>query len=114
MKIKDLIIKIDGTVTGFDTDREVSVEYAFASDLMSDVLRLDKDGILLITGLCNIQTLRTAEMADIQFIIFTRDKKATCEMREIAEENQICLIETPFSSFKTSGILYKLGYKPIY
>ena len=35
------------------------VQCAFASDLMSDVLTLDCNGVLLVTGLCNMQTIRT-------------------------------------------------------
>ena len=46
------------------------VQCAFASDLMSDVLTLDCNGVLLVTGLCNMQTIRTAEMADVSCILF--------------------------------------------
>ena len=53
------------------------VQCAFASDLMSDVLTLDCNGVLLVTGLCNMQTIRTAEMADVSCILFVRGKKAT-------------------------------------
>jgi hypothetical protein len=48
------------------------VQCAFASDLMSDVLTLDCNGVLLVTGLCNMQTIRTAEMADVSCILFVR------------------------------------------
>jgi len=93
---------------------ELMVERAFSSDLMSDVLTLDTEGLLLITGLANIQTIRTAEMADIHYILFVRNKKVTPEMAELAGENHMVLLATPFSLFKTSGILYKHGLKPVY
>jgi len=35
-------------------------------------------------------------------------------MKSIATENQIVLLETDFSVFKTCGILYQAGLKPIY
>ncbi len=86
----------------------------FSSDLMSDVLTLDTEGLLLITGLSNIQTIRTAEMADIHYILFVRDKKVTDEMVKLAVENNMVILETPFSLFKTSGILFSQGLNPVY
>jgi len=35
-------------------------------------------------------------------------------MTELAEENDICIIETEYSVFRVSGILYQNGIKPIY
>ncbi len=87
---------------------------AFSSDLMSDVLRLGDECSLLITGLCNIQTIRTAEMSEIKTIILARGKTADAEMIEHAVDNDITIIETEYSIFKTSGILYQNGIKPMY
>lgn len=90
------------------------VKNAFSSDLMSDVLTLDEENILLITGLANVQLIRTAEMVDIHVIILARNKKATPEMIELAEENGLILMESPYSIFRVSGILYTNGLKAIY
>src|SRR5690554_6363446 len=73
---------------------------------MSDVLTLDEDNILLITGLANLQLIRTAEMADIQAVLLDRGKPASPEMIRLADENGIIFMETPFSIYKASGILY--------
>ena len=54
-------------------DREITS--ACASDMMSDVLAFSKDHSVLITGLCNPQVIRTAEMLDIVCVIFVRRKK---------------------------------------
>ncbi len=53
-------------------DREITS--ACASDMMSDVLAFSKDHSVLITGLCNPQVIRTAEMLDIVCVIFVRRK----------------------------------------
>ncbi len=90
-----------------------SIEYGFGSDLMSDVLTLE-DAPLLITGLSNTQVIRTAEMADLSVILIARDKKVTKEMIELSKENDITIMTTPFSLFKTCGILYQHGLKPIF
>ena len=54
-------------------DREV--RSACGSDMMSDVLAFSKDHSVLLTGLCNPQVIRTAEMLDIVCLIFVRGKK---------------------------------------
>lgn len=99
-------------VTDFKDDKDVG--RAFSSDLMSDVLTLDDGNILLITGLANIQLIRTTEMADIEVVLLARGKKATPEMIELANENVLVIMETPFSLFRASGILFSNGLKPVY
>ncbi len=90
------------------------IEGAFASDLMSDVLTLPTNHLLLLTGLVNIQAIRTAEMSDIDCIVFVRNKKVTVEMTNLANENGIAIIHSPFSMYKASGFLYQAGIKPVY
>lgn len=90
------------------------IKRAFSSDLMSDVLTLDTEHILLITGLVNVQLVRTAEMADIEVVLLARNKKATPEMIELAKETGLVILETPFSIFRASGILYSKGLEPVY
>ncbi len=87
---------------------------AFASDLMSDVLTLETDHTLLITGLANVQALRTAEMSDISCILFARNKRVTEDMVRLARENEMVIMQTSYSVFYTSGLLYEAGIKPIF
>ncbi|NCA85583.1 MAG: hypothetical protein EOM83_08415 [Clostridia bacterium] len=114
MKIPLLMQLLEARLVCGDAQNHPSVEHAFASDLMSDVLTLDTCSPLLITGLSNIQTIRTAEMADIHTLLLARNKKATPDMIALANQNNMLLLETPFSIFKTSGILYQNGVKPVY
>jgi len=90
------------------------VVFGFASDLMSDVLTLETDGLLLITGLANLQCIRTAEMSDINVILLVRNKKATSEMLELAKENNIAIIETKTSMFRAITALANIGLEPVY
>jgi hypothetical protein len=114
MNIKKLIELVEGRQVCGNPDSGHTIDTAFASDLMSDVLTLDQISPLLITGLSNLQTIRTAEMADIHVIVFARNKKVSGEMISLANENNMILIETAFSVFRTSGVLYQNGIKPIY
>lgn len=113
MKVSEIARLINANIV-YDSKEDIEVSKAFASDLMSDVLTLETDNTLLITGLANVQAVRTAEMSDINCIVFARNKKVNEAMKQVAEENDIVLLETPFSVFKTSGILYQEGIKPIF
>lgn len=114
MKVKDIAEIIDGHVVCGHSRLLEEVEACFASDLMSDVLTLQTSNIALITGLMNIQTIRTAEMADINYIIIVRKKKILPEVKQMACENNMVIVECPYSMFKTCGLLYKAGIKPVY
>ena len=95
-------------------DLNPPVSRAFASDLMSDVLTLETDHTLLITGLANVQAVRTAEMSDISCILFARNKRVSDEMIRLARENNMVVMQTAYSVFYTSGLLYQAGIKPIF
>ena len=114
MRISDLIELTQARLVAGGEDKLLIIERAFSSDLMSDVLTLDDHQIVLITGLANVQLIRTVEIADVPVVLLCRNKKATPEMIELANEIGIVLLETPFSIFRTSGILYQNGLKPLY
>ncbi len=97
---------------GLDLSNEV--DHAFASDLMSDVLTGDYHKTILITGLSNLQSIRTAEMSDIRELIIGRNKEVSQEMIELANEHDIVLIQSSYSLYKISGMLYEAGIKPVY
>lgn len=114
MKIKDIIELTEARVVAGNPEIDINIEKAFSSDLMSDVLMLDEHNIILISGLANIQLIRTAEMADIPVVLLARNKKATPDMIKLAEETGTVLLETPYSVFRSSGILYSNGIKPVF
>lgn len=114
MKVVDLVKLINGQVVCGEQALDTEVDFAFASDLMSDVLTVKKENLLLITGLANIQAVRTAEMSDIEVVVFVRNKAITTEMVELAKENGIILIGCSSTLYRVSGILYQNGLKPVY
>ncbi|MBN2617350.1 MAG: hypothetical protein JXR64_03435 [Spirochaetales bacterium] len=104
MIVNELAKFINGkVVTG---DGEHSVAKAFASDLMSDVLTMDEEDLVLITGLCTQQVIRTAEMSDISTVIFARGKTITQDIIDLAKKHEITLISSDLSVFKLCGILW--------
>ncbi|MGQ1891708.1 hypothetical protein ACT29H_14810 [Thermophagus sp. OGC60D27] len=114
MKVRKLVEILEGKIVCGEEFLEREVEYGFASDLMSDVLTLDIDKLVLITGLNNLQTIRTAEMADIECIVFARNKRIHPPMIDVALEHQMVLVECRFSMFRAVARLSEAGLKPVY
>lgn len=90
---------------------ENEVHTACGSDMMSDVLAYVKDQSVLLTGLCNPQAVRTAEMMDIVCIVFVRGKIPDAAMVELANERQIVLLSTNVRMFEACGVLYANGLR---
>jgi len=114
MKLSKVAEILDAIVVCGEAHLDRDVRFGFASDLMSDVLTLSTDNMLLITGMSNLQTIRTAEMADIQQILVVRNKSITEEMREVARENDMVLLSCSRSMFRSIAILAEAGLQPIY
>ncbi len=114
MKIADIVKITDGKLVCGSDAVELEITHAFSSDLLSDVLTINRVGILLITGVANLQTIRTAEMAEVACILIVRNKKASKEMIELAKDNGLIIIESPGSMFGNSGKLYQHGLQPLY
>jgi predicted transcriptional regulator len=90
---------------------EKEVHTACGSDMMSDVLAFVKDQSVLLTGLCNPQVIRTAEMMDIVCIVFVRGKKPDEGMVELAKESGIVLLTSGHRMFSACGLLYEKGLR---
>ncbi len=114
MKIRELVSVLNADIITGMQYVDLEIIRGFASDLMSDVLTLDTDKMVLITGLSNMQTIRTAEMAEIQCVLFVRNKKVTEEMLSLANENKMVILQSKYSMFQAVGKLYRAGLEPVY
>ncbi|HPJ82942.1 MAG: hypothetical protein KBC07_00580 [Bacteroidales bacterium] len=114
MTIHEIVSLVQGKILCGNVGEEDFVEYCFASDLMSDVLTVRRSDFMLITGLSNVQSIRTAEMSDLKYVMLVRGKTPPQPMIELAEENGIVLIVCPYSMFKASGILFQAGLKGVF
>lgn len=109
MNVENMMKIVNGTLLTPDVPLNREVKGGCGADLMSDVLASIKPEAVLLTGLCNIQVVRTAQMADVCAIIFVRGKKPASEIIELASEECIPLISSPFGSFEACGRLYRAG-----
>ena len=90
---------------------ENEVFTACGSDMMSDVLAYVKEQAVLLSGLVNPQVVRTAEMMDMNCIVFVRGKQPDADIIDLAEEREIVLLRTDYEMFTSCGLLYKNGLK---
>ena len=90
---------------------EKEIDYCYAADMMSDVLKSCKIGSLLITGLVNQQVLQVSEIMDLDGIIFVSGKEPTTEMTETAKCKSLPLLTTKKHLFEVCGILYSRGLR---
>ena len=110
MKLSEIVQAIDAEVLCCeDRVREIDIQTAYASDLMSDVLAFCAPGSMLLTGLTNIQIVRTAQMLDLPVIVFVRGKTPLEDTIRLAENNGIPVLVSSWSMYETSGILYREG-----
>lgn len=109
MFVSDIIRLLDADlIYGSNIDTQ-EIHSGCGSDMMSDVLAFVKDQPVLLTGLCNPQVIRTAEMMDIMCLVFVRGKKPDTRMIELAREKGICLLTTSHTMFTACGLLYQAG-----
>ena len=109
MKIRDIVNLLDARVLCGEELLEGEVNSAFGCDMMSDVLAFVKEQAVLITGLCNPQVVRTAEMMDMRCIVFVRGKIPPQEVVDLAKESGIVVLATRERMYATCGKLYANG-----
>jgi predicted transcriptional regulator len=110
MTIREIQTRLDADEIQNEGEWEKEILTACSADMMSDVLAGKiKQQALLLTGLCNPQVIRTAEMMDILCVVLVRGKKPDASMKEMARERGIILLSTEYSMFTASGILYEAG-----
>ncbi len=87
------------------------VQTACGSDMMSDVLAYVKDQSILLTGLVNPQVVRTADMMDMECVVFVRGKEPNQEMIDLANQRGIALMVTQHRMFPACGMLWEHGLR---
>lgn len=109
MKIKTIVELLNAEIVCGEEKLDTDVNSACGCDMMSDVLAFVKDQAVLLTGLCNLQVIRTAEMMDMRCVVFVRGKKPTDDIIEMANECGIVVLTSELRMYTACGLLYANG-----
>ena len=112
MVLSEITKILEATVICRSKDLEdLNIHSVCSADLMSDVLYYHYADTLLITGLTQINVIRTAEIAGTKAIVFVMNKKPDWRTIELAEQKKIPLLSTPYCMYTASGKLYQAGLR---
>ena len=109
-RIKD-ILKCE-VLCGED-QMDLGVITVLASDMMSDVLAFAEPGALLVTGLTNSQSVRTADIADVVAIVYIRGKRPDDATVALARQLAIPVLLTDLGMVQACGILSSEGLEGV-
>jgi hypothetical protein len=109
MKFRDIVDVLDARVvaksTAFD---ECTADSVIVSDLMSDVLMMEKTSPLIVSSLSSDQTIRTASMVDAVGVVIAQNKPLPDKMASLAVELDVTLLHTQLEKFECCVRLGKL------
>jgi len=109
MKISEIATLLDAEVLCGEELIDGEVHSACGCDMMSDVLAFVKEQAVLITGLCNPQVVRTAEMMDMRCIVFVRGKVPPKDVVALAKDSGIVILASDERMYVACGKLYANG-----
>lgn len=107
-EVKDIL---NATVCVGEDKLDMDVLSACGCDMMSDVLAFVKDQSILITGLVNLQVIRTALMMDMKCIVFVRGKKPDEKLIDMAKEHELVIMTSDMRLYEACGRLYAGGLR---
>jgi len=109
MKISEVASILEANVLTGEDMLDYEVHSACGSDMMSDVLAYVKDQGVLLTGLINVQVIRTLLMMDMNCVVFVRGKTPPEGIIEFAAESGVAVLQTELPMFESCGRLYAAG-----
>ncbi|HYA43206.1 MAG TPA: DRTGG domain-containing protein [Syntrophobacteraceae bacterium] len=112
MKLDEIKNVLQGDIlTEQDDLSHIEIDTVLASDGMSEILAFLQPGALMVTGLTNIQSVRTANFADVKAIVYIRGKLPSVNTISLAQKKGIPVMTTKLGMFDVCGILRERGMK---
>ena len=111
MKLKEVRDILHAEVLCGEELLDIEVRSACGSDLMSDVLAFVKNQAMLLTGLVSPQVVRTAEMMDMNCVIFVRGKQPDENILALARDRDMVVLATKERMYNACGLLYINGLR---
>ena len=106
MTIAEVVEKVNGKIAVDKPGAEVN--FAYASDLLSDVMGHCGDESVLITIQNHLNTIAVCTLAGIEIIVICHNRPVPDDMAEAAKREEVAIVTTPMSQFEASVALSAL------
>ena len=106
MTTAEIAAKVNGTIAVDKPDAVVN--YAYASDLLSDVMGHCGDESVLITIQNHLNTIAVCTLAGIEVIVICHGRPVPDDMAEAAKREEVAIVTTAMSQFEASLALGSL------
>lgn len=109
MKLSEIQMILSAELLTNAGKMDKEIERAFSADMISDILLISKEHTLLLTGMVNVQVIKSAEICDLAAVVFVRGKRPEPEVIELAEEKGIPVLLSSLTLYESSGLLFSAG-----
>jgi len=113
VKLSDVKKLLKAEIIFGDHKLDMPVQAAAGSDLMSDLLTGPTAGVLLLSGLNNLQVIRTSIIAGIAALVIVRGKRPDQDMINQARDHDLPVLSTPFTMYTACGRLFREGLRGV-
>jgi len=107
MNLMEIVEKTRATVVVDKLD--ATINYAYASDLLSDVMGHCGDESVLITIQNHLNTIAVCTLAGVELIVICHGRPVPDDMKAAAEREGVAIVVTEMSQFEASVALASLG-----
>lgn len=107
MDLSEVVSAVNGTVIVDKPDAVVN--FAYASDLLSDVMGHCGDESVLITIQNHLNTIAVCTLAGIEVIVICHGRPVPEDMKAAAEREEVAIVTTTMSQFQASVALRSLS-----
>jgi predicted transcriptional regulator len=113
MTLAEIIELLEGEIlVGIDA-LALEIRDVVASDGMSEILAFARAKELMVTGLTNIQSIRTADIAGVSAVLYCRGKVPDKRVLDFARDKRIPVLITTKGMFEVCGLLYSRGLRGV-
>lgn len=113
MKLSKVREILDADILAGEHQLNRDVNVVFGTDLISHILAYVEEDPLLLTGLSNLQVIKTADMLDLTGVVFVRGTIPDQEVVNLAVKKELPLLTTSLSMFDSCGRLYQAGLRGV-
>lgn len=109
VSLKEFTETIQGQVVAqVENMDQIFIEGGYVSDLLSDVMGNAKDNQVWITIMKHLNVIAVAALANMPCVCFSNGVTPDQPVIQKANNENICLISSPLSTFEIAGKLYQL------